>query len=143
MRLLELDTALTEKGIDICTLQETQRDGLNETKSENYIIYPYGECSGHCEVGFAIQECFEHLVTATRGIPYTVDRLMIVDILLTDTSKPTTLICCYPPPNTSPAQVRHKFYTQLESIVTPNTWLLGDFNACAGRILTAVDALWW
>ena len=34
-RLLKLDTALTEKVIDICALQNTRRDGLNERTSEN------------------------------------------------------------------------------------------------------------
>ena len=100
----------------------------------------HGECSGSLGVVFAIHKRFEHLVVTKRGVPDSDGRLMLIDILLTDTSKPTTLICCYSPPNTSSANKRQKFYSQLESVANQNTWLLGDFNARVGRRLPAVDA---
>ena len=34
-RMLELDAALTAKGMDICALQETRRDGFMSFKTEN------------------------------------------------------------------------------------------------------------
>ena len=139
-RLLELDTALTEKGIDICALQETRRDGFMSTNTEHYVVYTFGECSGQRGVGFAIHKRFAHLITATRGIPDSDGRIMLIDILLTDEVHPTTLICGYAPPNTSPSNTREKFYSQLDSIATANAWLLGDFNARVGRKLASSDA---
>ena len=47
VRLQELDYALTEKGILICALQETRRDGFKSETTENYEFFWYGECSGH------------------------------------------------------------------------------------------------
>ena len=52
----ELDTALTDKGMDICALQETRRDGFLSFKTENYQVYYYGEYSGKGGVGFAIHK---------------------------------------------------------------------------------------
>ena len=43
-RLEDLDVALTEKGIDICALQETRREGFNATSTTNYALYTYEEC---------------------------------------------------------------------------------------------------
>ena len=61
-------------------------------------------------------------------------------MLLQDTEHPTTLICAYAPTNTSRSGVRAKFYSQLETIASPNSWLLGDFNACIGRKLCSSDS---
>ena len=65
---------------------------------------------------------------------------MFVKMLLHDTEYPTTLICAYAPTNTSRSDVRKKFYSQLETIATPNSWLLGDFNARVGRKLSSSDS---
>ena len=70
-RLTELDSALTKKGIDMCALQETRRDGFFVVPTDNYFVYTFGECSGSLGVGFAIHKRLAHLVTAARGIPNT------------------------------------------------------------------------
>ena len=64
---------------------------------------------------------------------------MLIDILLHDVKRPTTLICSYSPPNSSSTIVRRKIYSQLEKIVTPNSWLLGDLNARVGRRISTKD----
>ena len=132
-RMFELDAALTAKGIDICTLQETRRDGFMSFKTENYEVFYFGECSGKSGVGIAVHKRFLHLISATRGIPDSDGRLMTMDVLLHDARHPVTLICSYAPTSTAPARVRDKFYTQLNQLVTSNSWLLGDFNARVGR----------
>ncbi len=53
-----------------------------------------------------------------------------------DTNYPTQLICSFAPTKTSPAATRNKFYSQLETVTTSNSWLLGDFNARVGRRLS-------
>ena len=139
-RLDDLDDALTNKNIDICALQETRRDGFFNTTSKNYSIYTFGEYSGHRGVGVAIHKHYAHLITEARGIPQSDGRLMFVNILLHDAQHPTTLICAYAPTNTSSSTVRKKFYSQLENIANPNTWLIGDFNARVGRKLSSGDS---
>ena len=62
---------------------------------------------------------------------------MVVDLLLHDTNYPTQLICAFAHTKTSPAATRNKFYSQLETVTTSNSWLLGDFNARVGRRLSA------
>ena len=79
-RLSELDSALTKKGIDMCALQETLRDGFFVVPTENYFVYTFGECSGSLGVGFAIHKRLAHLVTAARGIPDTKGRIMQIDV---------------------------------------------------------------
>ena len=54
VRLRELDTALTEKGITICSLQETRRNGFMSECTKNFQIFWYEEYSGKHGVGFAI-----------------------------------------------------------------------------------------
>ena len=139
-RLIDLDVALTEKNIDMCALQETRRDGFFSNSSENYTILTFGECSGRSGVGFAVHKRLAHLITSARGVPESDGRIMIVDLLLHDTERATPLICAYAPTNTSAATIRKKFYSQLQSITTPNSWLIGDFNARVGRKLGIADA---
>ena len=112
-RLDELDSALSKKGIDICALQETRRDGFFRISTDNFVVYTFGECSGHRGVGFAIHKRLAHLVTAARGVPETDGRIMLIDVLLYNATHPTTLVCSYSPPNTSSSVTRKKFYTQL------------------------------
>ena len=119
--------------MDICARQETRRNGLLSFKTENYQVYYYGECSGKGGVGFAIHKRFLHLISSPRGIPQSDGRLMTIDVLLHDTHYPVTLICSYAPTSKAPAQIRDKFYTQLDQLVSSNTWILGDFNARVGR----------
>ena len=64
---------------------------------------------------------------------------MLIDILLHNNTRPTTIICSYSPTNTSSATVRRKFYSQLEKLATCNTWLIGDFNARVGRRISSSD----
>jgi len=52
----DLDDSLNEKSISICALQETRRDGLLSTYTNNYKIFWYGECSGHRGVGFSVHK---------------------------------------------------------------------------------------
>ena len=132
-RMFELDTALMAKGMDICALQETRRDGFLSFKTDNYIVYYFGECSGKNGVGIAVHNRFTHLISSPRGIPSSDGRLMTIDILLHDVNHPVTLICSYAPTSKATVQVRNKFYTQLSQLVSPNSWLLGDFNARIGR----------
>ena len=132
-RLLELDAALTAKGMDICALQETRRGGFMSFKTENYEVFYFGECSGKGGVGIAVHKRFLHLISSTRGVPESDGRLMTMDILLHDEHHPVTLICSYAPTSTAPARIRDKFYAQLNQLVTSNSWLLGDFNARVGR----------
>ena len=66
----------TGKGIMICALQETRRDGFMSTLTENYKIYWYGECSGHRGVGFAVHKKFVHLVKNPRPVPNSDGRIM-------------------------------------------------------------------
>ena len=75
VRLGELDNALTEKGILLCALQETRRDGFKNETTENYGIFWYGECSGPRGIGFVIHKSLRHLISAPRGIPYLDGRL--------------------------------------------------------------------
>ena len=98
------------------------------TRTENYEMFCYGECNGHRGVGFAVHKRGTHLIAVTRRIPDTAGMLMSMDILLHDTKHPVTLIFSYAPPSTASSQVRKKFYSQLNKLVTPNSWLLGDFN---------------
>ena len=140
VRLRELDTALTEKGILICALQETRHDGFMSESTENFEIFWYGECSGQRGVGFAIHKSLRHLISAPRGIPESDGRLMTIDILLHDAKQPVTMICSYAPTSKSSSILRKKFYAQLNKLLTPNSWLLGDFNARVGRKLRASDA---
>ena len=74
-----------------------------------------------------------HLVSEPRGIPESDGRIMSVKVQLQDKCQPVTLICAYSPTNTSPPASREKFYSQIRQILTPNTWLMGDFNARVGR----------
>ena len=112
----DLDDSLTKKGISICALQETRRDGLLSTYTKNYKIFWYGECSGHRGVGFAVHKRYVHLVSALRGLPESDGRIMSMDILLDDANHPATLICAYSPPNTRKhAKTREKFYSQLRA----------------------------
>ena len=124
----------------MCALQETRRNGFMSTTTENFEIFCYGECSGHRGVGIAVHKRLAHLITATRGIPETDGRLMTIAILLHDSKRPVTLICSYAHPCSSSSVVRKKFYAQLDKLVTPSSWLLGDFNARVGRRLRASDA---
>ena len=138
-RLNELDIALSSKGIDICALQETRRDGFFRITTGNFVVYTFGEVRGKSGVGFAIHKRLAHLVTAARGIPNTDGRIMLVDMLLYNASRSTTLVCSYSPTNSSSSAVRNKFYTQLAKIATPNCWLLGDFNARVGRRINSAN----
>ena len=52
---------------------------------------------------------------------------------LQDKCQPVTLICAYSPTNTSPLASREKFYSQVRTLLTPNTWLMSDFTARVGR----------
>ena len=79
--MLEFDTALTAKGIDICALQEIRRDGFFTFKTENYVVHYFGECSGRYGVGFAVHERLEHLTSAPRGITDSNGRLMTLNIV--------------------------------------------------------------
>ena len=132
-RMCELDAALTAKGIDICALQETRREGFMSFKTVHYVVYCFGEGSGKNGVGIAVHKRFIHLISTKRGIPDSDGRLMTMNILLHDEHHPVTLICSYAPTSKATAMIRDKFYAQLDQLVTPNTWLLGDFNACIGR----------
>ena len=133
----DLDASLIENGISICALQETRSDGLLSTYTDNYKIFWYGECCGHRGVGFAVHKKYVNLVSAVRGFPGSDGRIMSMDILLHDAKYPVTLICAYSPPNTRKhAKTRETFYSQLRSISTNKTWLLGDFNARVGRRIT-------
>ena len=138
-RVTELDTALTKKGIDICALQETRRIGFNVTPSKNFLIYTFGEREGHYGVGFAINKRFEHLITAARATSESQGRFIRIDLRMHDEKQSVTLLNCYSPPNSSPASARKKFYTQLDKLVTPKTWLFGDFNARIGRRISSRD----
>ena len=140
VRLQELDYALTEKGILICALQETRRDGFKSETTENYEFFWYGECSGHRGVGFVIHKSIRHLVSSPRGIPDSDGRLLTIDILLHDKKRPVTFICAYAPTSKSSCATRKKFYSQLDKLLTPYTWLLGDFNARVGRRLPESDS---
>ena len=132
-RLDDLDVTLMDQNISICALQETRRDGCLSVSTDNYKIYWYGECSGYCGVGFAVHKKFVHLVKEVRGIPNSNGRLMTMDVFLHDKDNSVTLISAYAPPNTALADTRKKFYSQLRTIVTPSSWLMGDFNARVGR----------
>ena len=136
----DLDVTLMKNQIDLCALQETRRDGFMSASTENFKIFWYSECSGHRGVGVAVHKKYAHLVSNTRGIPESNGRLMTMDILLHDTEHPVKLVCAYSPPNTASIRVREKFYSQLRTVVTPNTWLLGDFNARVGRRVNATDS---
>ena len=114
-RLNELDSALTEKGIDICALQETRRDGFFCVPTDNYSVYTFGECSGSRGVGFAIHNRLAH-PTAARGVSNTHGRIMLVDVLLYNATHPATIICAYSPANYSLPAKRNKFYTQLAKV---------------------------
>ena len=130
----DLDVSLTEKGVTICALQETRRDGSLSTFTKNFKIFWYGECSGYRGVGFAVHKKYVHLVSAVRGLPESDGRIMSMDILLHDANHPVTLICAYSPPNTRKhAKTREKFYSQLRLVATTNSWLMGDFNARVGH----------
>ena len=74
-----------------------------------------------------------HLVSEPRGIPESDGRIMSVKVQLQDKCQPVTLICAYSPTNTSPPASHENFYSQIRQILTPNTWLMGDFNARVGR----------
>ena len=145
-RMFELDTALTAKGMDICALQETRRNGFLSFNTENYVVYYFGECSGKNGVGIAVHKRFTHLISSPRGIPSSDGRLMTIDILLHDVNHPVNhpFICSYAPTSKATVQVRNKFYTQLAKLTSPNTWLIGDFNARVGRRpsdpLSGIDA---
>ena len=139
VKLEDLDATLIASNIAVCALQEVRRDGFQSTTTSHYNIYWYGECSGRSGVGFAVHKKYVHLVKAVRPVPNSDGRLLSLDILLHDTKYPTTLICAYSPPNTSSLQTRNKFYSKLREIATPNTWLLGDFNARVGRRLGSRD----
>ena len=141
-RLDELDSALSNKHIDICALQEIRRNGFYTTNTSNYCIYTFGECSGHRGVGFAVHKKFSHLIEAVRGVPETDGRIILLEILLSDNKQSTTLVCGYAPPNNSPAATREKFYAQLAKVATAKTLLLGDFNARVGRRLAPEDTLY-
>ena len=132
-RMCELDVALTAKGIDICALKETRRDGFMSFKTMHYVVYYFGEGSGKNGVGIAVHKRFIHLISTKRGIPDSDGRLMTMDIFLHDVHHPVTLICSYAPTSKATAMIRDKFYAQLDQLVTSNTWLLGDFNARIGR----------
>ena len=136
----DLDVTLTENGVVLCALQETRRDGFKSTSTKNYKIFWYGDCSGRRGVGFAIHKKYAHLVTDARGIPDSDCRLMTIDVLLHDENQPVKFICAYSPTNTSPARVREKFYAQLRTLVSPSTWLMGDFNARVGRRVHVSDS---
>ena len=136
----DLDVTLMKNQIDLCALQETRRDGFMSASTENFKIFWYGECSDHRGIGVAVHKKYAHLVSNTRGIPESNGRLMTMDILLHDTEHPVKLVCAYSPPNTASIRVREKFYSQLRTAVTPNTWLLGDFNERVGRRVNATDS---
>ena len=131
--LADLDVTLSDNGIALCALQETRRDGFSSMCTTNYKIYWYGECSGHRGVGFALHKSYVHLVKAVQPVPDTSGRIMTIDILLNDNATPTTIICAYSPPNTSPKRIREKFYSQLRTVAKPTAWMMGDFNARVGR----------
>ena len=88
-RLDELDSALSNKHIDICALQEIRRDGFYTTNTSNYCIYTFGECSGYRGVGFAVHN-ISHLIEAVRGVPETDGRIILLEILLSDNKQSTT-----------------------------------------------------
>lgn len=130
----DLDVSLTEKDIAICALQEVRRDGFLSKRTTNYEIYWYGECSGSRGVGFAVHKKYAHLVTNVRGLPQSDGRIMSMEVLLHDANYPVTLICAYSPTNARKhSKARDKFYSQLRSVTTDNSWLMGDFNARVGR----------
>ena len=138
-RLDELDSALSNKHIDICALQETRRNGFFTTSTTNYCIYTFGERSGYMGVGFAVHKSFSHLIKGVRGVPNTDGRIILLNILLSDTKQPSTLICGYAPTNSSSTAKREQFFTKLASVTTTNTLLLGDFNARVGHKLSSND----
>ena len=102
-------------------------------KTVHYVVYCFGEGSGKNGAGIAVHKRFIHLISTKRGIPDSDGRLMTMNILLHDEHHPVTLICLYAPTSKATAMIRDKFYAQLDQLVTPNTWLLGDFNARIGR----------
>ena len=131
--LADLDVTLSENGIALCALQETRRDGFQSMFTNNYKIYWFGECPGHWGVGFAVHKKYIHLVQSVHPISDSNGRLLTINMFLDNNTNPTTFICAYSPPNTSPSRIREKFYSQLRKIAKPTTWLLGDLNARVGR----------
>ena len=135
----DLDITLSNNNVTLCALQETRRDGFSSMVTSNYKIYWFGECSGYSGVGFALNKRYIHLVKGVHPFPGSGGRIISIDILLHDNNIPVTFVCAYSPPNSSPAIIREKFYSQLRTAVKPNSWLLGDFNARIGRSPTVAD----
>ena len=138
--LADLDATLTDHNIALCALQETRRDGFTSMCTTNYKIYWFGECSGHRGVGFALHKSYLHLVKAVHPVPGSGGRIITMDILLSDNTNHTTIICAYSPPNTSSNRTRDKFYSQLRTVAKPSAWMMGDFNARVGRCVTSTGA---
>ena len=83
---------------------------------------------------FAVHKKYAHLVSNVRGLPQSDGRIMSMDVLLHDANYPVTLICAYSPTNARKySKAQDKFYSQLRSVTTDNSWLMGDFNARVGR----------
>ena len=80
-----------------------------------------------------------HLVSEPRGVPDSDGRIMSAKVKLLDKKQHVTMICGYAPTNTSSLVSREKFYSQVRELVTPNAWLIGDFNARVGRTPTDKD----
>ena len=88
-----------------------------------------GERAGRNGVGIAVHKQYMHLVSEPRGVPDSDGRIMSAKVKLLDKKQHVTMICGYAPTNTSSLVSREKFYSQVRELVTPNAWLIGDFNA--------------
>ena len=130
----DLHVSLTNNHVMICELQGIRGDGLLSKRTKNYKIFWYEEGSGSRGVGFAMHYKYAHFISIVCGVPESEGRIIMMDVLLHNYIHPVTLIYSYSPTNTRKHdKLRATFYSQLRSVTTTNSWLMGDFNACVRR----------
>ncbi|KAG7305186.1 hypothetical protein JYU34_009222 [Plutella xylostella] len=131
-----IDRELLRLRIDIAALQETRLLEEGSLREDNYSFFWKGRNNGERRehgVGFAVRN---GLLGCIQTPEYLSERLMTLRLM--STAGPITFISAYSPTLKAPADVKDKFYEDLQRVLekvqaSDKLLLLGDFNARIGR----------
>ncbi len=132
-RLVELETALTERQIDIIGISEIKRKGEQIIQRKNgNMFYYFGSTKGYRGVGFYINKRILNQIVEIKGIS---ERIALLKIHYN--KETITIIQVYGPTLSAPVEEIKEFYNSLDNCFATEKSLInivmGDFNAKIGK----------
>ncbi|XP_013147693.1 PREDICTED: uncharacterized protein LOC106110415 [Papilio polytes] len=132
-RLLELEFAIKDLKWDIIGLSEVRRSGEEIREYNDFIFYYKGEKQGRYGVGFIVKKYLKDKIVSFEGIS---DRLIALNVKLSPSKPPLTIIQAYAPSEQDTKIEKEKFYNKLTEVaqrMNKNLVVVGDFNAKVGN----------